>query len=351
MKKIILFFLTVVSFQQSYAGGGKQAAGEAKAQQLAGQISAQSGGNTKAADGGSEAVYQSATNSKKQNKTGQLISTMISTGMQLTGAMQMASGCPPIPKLPSCFTGIALIVGSKIFTQQAKNNAAAAASAADTMGQSNGWGSVDGGGGSISGFDEKALNRTLSDDDLLKDPNIQKAMDVNAFKSTMKDLTGKSGIDLNDPNATINVNGKDVKVGDLKDASSLQSAGLDPSGFNSALNSISADANKRVHKMGALTAASGYEEGGGRSLSSGSTSGSSSDEQASRSTGLGSAASNGRNPANANAVSGLSKDFNGDPIGVASDSIFNMMTRRYKLKEKQNSFIEINAASNMDFKK
>lgn len=37
-------------------------------------------------------------------------------------------------------------------------------------------------------------------------------------------------------------------------------------------------------------------------------------------------------------VSGLSKNYNGDPIGVAADNIFAMMTRRYKLKDTQKTF-------------
>ncbi len=42
-----------------------------------------------------------------------------------------------------------------------------------------------------------------------------------------------------------------------------------------------------------------------------------------------------RNPAQAK---GLTKNFNGDPIGVASDSIFEMMSRRYHLKATQKTF-------------
>ncbi len=38
-------------------------------------------------------------------------------------------------------------------------------------------------------------------------------------------------------------------------------------------------------------------------------------------------------------VHGLSKNFNGDPIGVAADSIFDMMSRRYQLKTSQKTFI------------
>lgn len=44
-----------------------------------------------------------------------------------------------------------------------------------------------------------------------------------------------------------------------------------------------------------------------------------------------------RTPSN---VAGLSKNFNGEQIGVAEDNIFAMMNRRYQTKDKQNSFLD-----------
>jgi hypothetical protein len=38
---------------------------------------------------------------------------------------------------------------------------------------------------------------------------------------------------------------------------------------------------------------------------------------------------------------GLSKDFNGELIGVSGDDIFKMMNRRYRLKTDQDSFLGI----------
>jgi hypothetical protein len=38
-------------------------------------------------------------------------------------------------------------------------------------------------------------------------------------------------------------------------------------------------------------------------------------------------------------VAGLSTNYNGEPIGVSSDSIFEMVKRRYEMKEKENTFI------------
>jgi hypothetical protein len=38
-------------------------------------------------------------------------------------------------------------------------------------------------------------------------------------------------------------------------------------------------------------------------------------------------------------VAGLSTNYNGEPIGVAADSIFEMVKRRYEMKDKENTFI------------
>jgi hypothetical protein len=46
-----------------------------------------------------------------------------------------------------------------------------------------------------------------------------------------------------------------------------------------------------------------------------------------------------KNKALASKVAGLSTNYNGEPIGVASDSIFEMIKRRYETKDKENSFI------------
>lgn len=38
-------------------------------------------------------------------------------------------------------------------------------------------------------------------------------------------------------------------------------------------------------------------------------------------------------------VAGMSKDFNGDKIGVAQDSLFEMLHRRYRVHNDANSFL------------
>lgn len=99
------------------------------------------------------------------------------------------------------------------------------------------------------------------------------------------------------------------------------------------VRNIEKDAKAKVDqvKQGAVTAALGFDGGGGGIgvVSEGGynvdASGGSVSSQIERI----------RNPAQAK---GLTKNFNGDPIGVASDSIFEMMSRRYQLKSNQKTF-------------
>lgn len=350
MKNRVILFITLFAFQTSFAGNGA-------AESLAGQITDSNGGNSNPGAGTNQAVYQSATNAKNQNQSGQIISTLISTGLKIKGGLLIKSDCKlkkPGPG-PMCPVGIALVAASEVFKKQAKNNAASGAVARSTMGQSTAWDTS--GGGDVtayqpSAFDKKALAGNLTDDDLLNDPYIRKAMDVEAYKAAVADLEAKSGIDLKDPNATIKIDGKDVKVSSLKDAESLKNAGLASSAgaFDSALASIKADAERRTAKAlgsaGAQKTAGGFDEGGGARVQSGTTS--TADQVIPSSEPL-AKESSPRDPASL--VSGLTKDFNGDPIGVSSDFIFGMMTRRYKLKEKQNSFIERNLGAGPSLQK
>lgn len=88
-------------------------------------------------------------------------------------------------------------------------------------------------------------------------------------------------------------------------------------------------------KAGGITAALGFD-GGGRATASLSEAGyEGSDDPASGGVSAGSGLKAMRKPGQA---TGLTKNFNGDPIGVAADSIFEMMARRYQLKTSQKTF-------------
>lgn len=132
--------------------------------------------------------------------------------------------------------------------------------------------------------------------------------------------------------------GKTYSAQDFSSPAAMAAAGFSPDQIAQAMG-VSDKVNKKVEeklKLGAMTAANGYDDGGsGGGGGSTAVSGAGGDGGgAGGSGGLGALA---RGPAQ---VAGMSKNFNGEPIGVAGDSIFAMMNRRYQVKEKQNSFIE-----------
>jgi hypothetical protein len=150
----------------------------------------------------------------------------------------------------------------------------------------------------------------------------------------ISDALNKGGfaVDVNSgkiksPNGEINGN----------DPASLSAAlGGDSDAFMKQIRGLEADAKAKVDgvKSSSVTAALGFDGGGGGMGAIG-EGGYGTDAE-------GAAGLNGlkgldrlRKPAQAK---GLSKNFNGDPIGVASDSIFEMMSRRYQLKGKQKAF-------------
>lgn len=122
----------------------------------------------------------------------------------------------------------------------------------------------------------------------------------------------------------------------------MLAAGLPGDMVSGAIGMYDAAAKKalaKVEKMkiGALTASSGFDEGGGGGGGSASYSSDSYEDSGYASVaGSHLAGSSDRDPAAA--VAGMQKNYNGDPIGVAADSIFLMMNRRYKVKDSQESF-------------
>lgn len=99
--------------------------------------------------------------------------------------------------------------------------------------------------------------------------------------------------------------------------------------MDSALAKAKADFEKLAGKDGGASTAEMDEALGG----SGSGSGTAASELQA---GVAAAAATGRQPTS---VAGAFKDFNGDKIGVAQDSLFEMMHRRYKLKGEDKSLM------------
>ncbi len=136
-------------------------------------------------------------------------------------------------------------------------------------------------------------------------------------------LNGKV-VDGNDPGASFAAAG--MKKGDI-DAAMAKVA------------SIEKDVIKDAAKLGAAaTKANGYDEGGsGGSYGGGFTPPAAPPESGSANAKGSDRALVKRDPA---ALAGLTKDFHGNPIGIASDNLFDMMTRRYKAFQQRNSFYD-----------
>ncbi|QDK47172.1 hypothetical protein DOM22_19375 [Bdellovibrio sp. ZAP7] len=145
--------------------------------------------------------------------------------------------------------------------------------------------------------------------------------------------------------------GKSYNVSDLSSAAGMASAGI-PQGAIDAAMATSKDIEKKALekvKIGALTKAQGYDEssggGGGSRYPSGDGSSGSGPYP-------GYAGARGSSSLldkdNSRLAAGMSKNYHGEPIGVAADSIFLMMSRRYKVKESQDSFFGV---SDVDLKK
>lgn len=168
------------------------------------------------------------------------------------------------------------------------------------------------------------------------DPRV--SGEVKAAYASLGDLEKKGILDLK--KGTIKAGDKTFKLSDFGSAGSMAAAGLPKGAIDGAMDFANAVGKKAADKMekmklGSLTAANGYEEGGGRGSGLGA---SASEEDSSAMTGLGVGAAKFGLDRDPSSLAGMQKNYNGEPIGVAADSIFLMMTRRYKVKESQESF-------------
>jgi len=178
-------------------------------------------------------------------------------------------------------------------------------------------------GGSGCGPNTNPYDPIVRNGPTIPEPQVRKIKDELARKGIKVDSKGR--VTLPD--------GQQV---DPNDPSSLEAA-LGPEGAGKLMAEVGEmekDALARTDQVKTNTAANaGFESGG--SGDPGTVAGYDEIEAARQAAAL-AARARARGPAQ---VSGLSKNFNGDPIGVAGDSIFVMMSRRYQLKNSQNTFL------------
>lgn len=284
-------------------------------------------------------LQNSANTSRKQNNASSALSKVIGVANMALGATN-AAACGS--QCYSCCAQAVLFfaMGAMSFKQAGNNSGAAYGSALtgiDTS-SSNPFG------------DPNVYTNPLSPDvDAAKDKDLAARVNIGKFNDIKKALisTGINGVKL-DPK-TLKIT--DTNTGKTYDANALgTAAGMSEAGFSGADIAAAMDASSKAEKaamkkmgltegIGAATATNGYQEGG--DMSGGSLSGKSGDIT-NEGTGYGARgiASSGGVKVPSNQIAGLTKNFNGERIGVSAENIFNMMARRYKTKEKQNSFFD-----------
>lgn len=269
-------------------------------------------------------TLDSAGASQGANMVGQ-IGSVLTGGLMITQAVQHFQRCPK--SNPDCAMG-ALKAGMAILSfMQAGAHGSSAGSAGATAAATDGYGYT----GTTYGSNDSNYRTDTGD-----------AATDNAVKSAIAKLqSGVAGSVVDLKKGTIKTaDGKTFKAKDFASPAAMAAAGFPPGAVSGAM-AYASDMEKQALakmeklKLGALTAANGFDEGGGgaaRSLASGTTE----DGAGYAGAGTGAGASD-LNP-DATNMAGMQKNYNGEPIGVAADSIFLMMNRRYKVKESQESF-------------
>lgn len=267
-------------------------------------------------------ITDSSKGAAKDNKMGQIMNMAIG-GVNLATGAYCASSCPEGGCCPM----------APLFFLMGMQNLAQAGAQGKSGGQAAGAVYSTDVGLDYAGYDPNAANP------LAGDAEIKAGNDFAASVAA-----GKAGFTY-DPktNSVTTAKGNTIKGSDLGNSAALAASGVPQSAIDmmkSMENDVVAKAMKKVDKLGVNTnIVSGEESGGGMGGGGGAGSGSGHGDMnpygamAGKGSGLGV----DRDPAQ---VAGMQKNYNGEPIGVSGDSIFKMMTRRYKVKENQSTFLD-----------
>lgn len=281
-------------------------------------------------------VKDGSDKSKSGNGFAQAVN-MITGGAQVVmGGYMIKTGMAPCPTVAGCNVpmiamGVMTVSMGLTNLAQGQDHGGAASSAGVTGFQTDGFGGLTGtGSGSGSGNSDDPYVKTA-----LGDSNYK------AIGSTLKTLEAQ-GV-YNPKTGEFKVGDKTYKGSDFSSASAMAAAGM-PKGMIDGAMAANAEAERKALaklekvKIGAATASNGYEEGGGGGGAGVSGDGSGSDDGSSAYAGGGRGLGKTGLERDPSSLAGMSKNYNGEPIGVAADSIFLMMSRRYKVKESQESF-------------
>lgn len=254
----------------------------------------------------SGSVNESAKKAESENKKGQTMSYAL-------GAVEIASGIALIDAEQYPPGAMLIMMGIMSF-QQGGAHGGAAGQAALTAAMTDAKGS--------SGSSASKLF-----------PEIGKVPDmldqIKPGKNPNVSYDPKTGI--------LKLGNKSYKDSDFASPASMAAAGFPPEAIAGAQAFVDKHSKKIAEKIGAFTETNGFAEGGGGG-GSGSGSGVTYVDEETSSSELASTAAGAAGNFDSASMAGMSKDYNGDPIGVSADSIFDMMTRRYNVKKQQDSF-------------
>lgn len=312
MKSFSKFIFAFMFLLPNSLWAGKKARAIATGTAIGNQTGADISANSQANSGVDQAQYDSIQQSSVDNvnngQKGQSVAYLMAGGLAVASARYygMCGGW----NLAACAAGAVL---------------ASMALSADKSGDSfNGpnaasWNNVcqysTGGCGAMpnpykAGVDTNKKNQSIAD---VKKINDAKGVSVDASSGIVKFPDGNS-VNLNDP----------ASMGAVLGAEST-------SKILAEVKNIEQQALKKVEQLQPSSLSAAYGLGGDM----GTLAGVGYSEDPESTPGVLGATSRTRIPAQ---VTGLSKNFNGDPIGVAGDSLFGMMSRRYKLKSNQKTF-------------
>lgn len=184
------------------------------------------------------------------------------------------------------------------------------------------------------GAAKKKSNQTVTDvsSSLPVDSKVEAQTESRLVETNrqIEETASKVGIKANTKTASIRLpDGRTLNAADLGNKQALAAAGFSPAEIASFQ-----DATQKALKEGQKVAAKGLDSNGGgagEALAVGSGAGLKTTEATTPETAAGGAR---RDPAQ---TQGLSKDYNGSPIGVASENLFTLINRRYDHVANQNS--------------
>jgi hypothetical protein len=258
-------------------------------------------------------IKQGSDDVAKGNKRAQLISQIIGGALIAVGVKQLP--CCSNPGSGSCcaMAVMTIAMGGQSLVQ-ASNHGTTAGQGMDTSSLTNGF---------ETGLDPNSVTGQYTD-----------GAKVGAVipAQTLAQME-KSGVKLDPKTGKISLpNGKTINASDAGSTGAMASAGMSPSDISSLKSKVAAIEKDALAKTKLVVPTFGEEGPGGGG-------GQNTQTAAVDTSSYGGGGNRALASLNTKAsTQGLSKTYKGEPIGIANDSIFNMMARRYQLKGRQDSF-------------